>query len=63
MAWFAIASGLMVLVGAFYLSDILKVRLKPERTAHGLFGHSGVVAFAALVQLGMVRYYMLDLKR
>src|ERR1700712_2002256 len=51
--WFAIASGLMVLVGApFYLSDILKGKTKPERTTWLIWSIQGVVAFGAQYKLG-----------
>jgi hypothetical protein len=51
--WFAIASGLMVLIGApFYLFDILKGKTKPERTTWLIWSIQGLIAFGAQFKLG-----------
>ncbi len=51
--WFAIASGVMVLIGApFYLVDILKGKTKPERTTWLIWSIQGIIAFGALYKLG-----------
>ena len=50
---FAIASGVIVLIGApFYLYDILKGTTKPERTTWFIWSILGIVAFISQFKLG-----------
>ncbi|MFA5003861.1 MAG: hypothetical protein WC498_01120 [Candidatus Saccharimonadales bacterium] len=51
--WFAVASGLIVLVGApFYLIDILKGTTKPVRMTWLIWSILGIVAFVSQLKLG-----------